>query len=59
MSFKKTILQRMLIEADAVVELVHVDSSKLERGCEAVDLKPDNFAGRCARFAWQARWSRV
>lgn len=44
MSYKKTIiqLQRMLIEADAEVELKQVNSTLLENGCEAVDLIIEN-----------------
>ena len=40
MSFKKTVLQlqQIFVEADADVVLVHVDSSKLEPGCEAIDM---------------------
>lgn len=46
MSYKKTILQlqRMLIEADAEVELKQVKSTALEDGCEAVDLVITNEA---------------
>ena len=44
MSYKKTILQlqRMLIEADADVELKQVKDSELEPGCEATDLVISN-----------------